>query len=259
MHGFLSPDHANLPLPVSAPPGAANGRSSPAPSAAATRQGNLPEQIYNVHPDGQLSSGFLASPTVTGPPVIPHSTGGSAPPQRYSVPYGPPSSDRESARSRSPVSFYAASPVPAGVTYPAPPISRSATYNAYTQSAGSNPSVTSDGRRRRGSLGATAGMTPVSRTKPIQTVGSATDSVGGSTRDSRASWRQSNVSLASDRSRPHNSRRDPGVYNDLPFLASRESIVDSVTGANTVANGGVRHVRVHESPRYGYASLRTNE
>ena len=218
-------------------------------------------QIYAVPSDGQAPLGFAPSPTSHGSshgPVIPQNTGG-APHQHHAAPYRA-SSDRESGRSRSPISFYAASPVPDGVAYPAPPISRSATYhgNPYPQSAGSNASITSEGRRRRDSMSATAGMTPVSRGKPVQ----STSSADGGGRDSRVSRRQSTASLGSQQSRPSYSRYDPNVYNDPAYLASNDSLVDSVTGANTAANGGggpVRPVRVQGSPAYMYSTLRTNE
>ncbi|KAG8219072.1 hypothetical protein J3R82DRAFT_4830 [Butyriboletus roseoflavus] len=261
-NGLLSPDHANHPLPISGPQ-AASGRGFPAPNSPVIPQANLAGQFYSIPP------GF-PQPSTDGPPqgpVIPNITGGGASPQRHASPYRPPSrSEGESGRSRSPVSFYAMSPVPAGVTYPAPPISRSATYNAnsYPQSAGSNPSVTSDGRRRRDSLSATAGMTPGSRAKPILSTGSSTDDGGGvGNRHSRVPRQQSNASLGSQRSRPSHSRQNPSLYNDHNYLGSSDSFVeDSVTGANTAANGGggpVRPVRVHGSPGYSYGTLRTNE
>lgn len=259
-NGLLSPDHANHPLPIPAPP-AASGRGYSVPNSPATSQANLAGQIYAVPSGRQVSPGFPQSYTADGPPqgpVIPNITGGGAPPQRQAPPYRPPSrSEGEPGRSRSPVSFYAMSPVPTGVTYPAPPISRSATYNA-----GSNPSATSDGRRRRDSLSATAGMTPASRTKPTPSTGSSTDDGGGaSNRNSRR--RQSNASLASQQSRPSYSQHNPNLYNDRAYLGSSDSFVaDSVTGANTAANGGggpIRPVRVHGSPAYSYATLRTNE
>lgn len=214
-------------------------------------QANLAGQIYT---DGQVPPGFVRSPSSSQGPVIPQNTGGGAPP-----PYRP-SSEGGTNRSRSPISFYAASPVPAGVTYPAPPVSRSASYNAnsYPQSVDSNPSVTSEGRRRRDSLSASAGMTPASKAMPVQSTGSA----DGGGRDSRDSRRRSTVSLASQQSRPSYSRYNSSLYNDPAYLASSESFVDSVTGANTTANGGggpVRPVRVHGSPAYMYATLGTNE
>lgn len=251
---MLSPDHANHPLPVPSHPGT-SGRSSPTvPKYAATPQADLAGQIYAVSSDGHVP-GFIPSPTANGSsqrPVIPQNTGSGAPYR--------PSSEKETSRSRSPISFYATSPVPAGVTYPAPPVSRSAGYhtNSHPQSVGSNPSLTSEGRRRHDSLSATAGVTPSSKGRPIQTTGSG-DSGG---HDSRVSRRQSNASLASQQSRPSYSRYDPNVYNDPAYLASNDSLVDSVTGANTAANGGggpVRPVRVKGSPAYMYTSLRTNE
>ncbi|KAF8139043.1 hypothetical protein EV363DRAFT_1523694 [Boletus edulis] len=242
-NGLLSPDHAHRPLPVPAPSGT-SGRSSP---------------VYAIPSNGQVPPGFVPSrsPTVNGPshgPVIPQNTGGGAPPQHHAGLYRSSSERSETGRS-TPIAFYAASPVPAGVTYPAPPISRSTTYHAhpYSQSAGSNLSVTSEGRRRRDSLGATAGMTPASRTRPIQTTGSA-DSGG---HDSRMSRRQSNASLGSQRSRPPYSRYDPTEYHDIAYLVRNDS-VDSVTSANTAANGG-GPVRIHGSPAYMYSTLRTNE
>lgn len=263
---MLSPDHAHHPLPISAPP-ASSVRGPPVPNPTVTPQANLAGQFYTVLSDGQLPPGFLPSPIADGSsqgPVIPNNIGGDAPPERHASPYRP-SSERETGRSRSPVSFYAMSPVPAGVTYPAPPISRSAGYNANThpQSVGSNPSIASDGRRRRDSLSATAGMTPASRAKPILSTGSSTDDGGGaSNRNSRVPRRQSNASLASQQSRPSYSRYNPSMYNDPAYLASSDSLMDSVADATTVANGGggpVRPVRVRGSPAYSYATLRTNE
>ncbi|KAH0840334.1 hypothetical protein J3R83DRAFT_1350 [Lanmaoa asiatica] len=265
--GLLSPDHAHHPLPIPARP-ASSSRGSPIPNSPMTSQANLAGQIYTVLPDRQLSPGFLPSPTADGSPqgpVIPNNTGSGAPPQRHAAPYGHPSSEREAGRSRSPISFYAMSPVPDGVTYPAPPISRSAAYNAnsYPQSVGSNPSATSDGRRRRDSLSATAGMTPASRAKPIQSTSSATDDSGGdSNRNSRVPRRQSNASLTSQQSRPPYSRSNPSLYNESAYLGSSDSLMDPITDANTAVNGGggpVRPVRVHGSPAYSYVTPRTNE
>jgi hypothetical protein len=94
--------------------------------------------------------------------------------------------------------------------------------------------------------------------KPVPSTGSA----DGGGRDSRDSRRQSNVSLGSQQSGPSYSQYNPGLYNDPAYLASSDSLVDSVTGANTTANGGggpVRPVRVHGSPAYVYDTLRTNE
>lgn len=226
-------------------------------------QGNLSGRIYTVLSDGQLPPSFISSSTADGHfqgPVIPNNTGGVVPPQRHAPSYGPPSSERETGRSRSPISFYAMSPVPGGVTYPAPPISRSAAFNANSDrdSVGSNPSVTSDGRHRRDSLSATAGMTPGSRARPIGTTGSSDDG-GGSRRDSRVPRRQSTASLASQQSRPSYSRYNPNLYNDPAYLASSDSLVDSATDANTGGGGPVRPVRMRGSPAYSYATLRTHE
>ncbi|KAG6373888.1 hypothetical protein JVT61DRAFT_6041 [Boletus reticuloceps] len=259
-NGLLSPDHAHRPLPVPAPSGT-SGRSSPVipnvPSYAVPPQANMAGQLYAIPSNGQVPPGFVPSPTVNGSshgPVIPQNTGGGAPPQHHAGLYRSSSERSETGRG-TPISFYAASTVPAGVTYPAPPISRSTTYHAhpYSQSAGSNLSATSEGRRRRDSLGATAGMTPASRTRPIQTTGSA-DSGG---HDPRMSRRQSNASLGSQNSRPPYSRYDPTEYHDIAYLVSNDS-VDSVTSANTAANGGGT-VRIHGSPAYMYSTLRTNE
>ena len=106
-------------------------------------------------------------------------------------------------------------------------------------------------------MSATAGMTP--RAKPIPTTGSDGTGGGGG---GRARRRQSSGSLASQPSRPSYSRYDPDVYNDPAYLASNDSLVDSVTDANTLANGGggpVRTVRVQGSPAYSFATLRTND
>ena len=215
-----------------------------------TPQADLAGHIYTVPSDGEVPPGFIRSPTASGSGALP---------QHHAPPYARPPSEREAGRSRSPISFYAASPVPTGVTYPAPPVSRSAVYNAnsYPQGVGSNPSVTSitsEGRRRRDSLSATAGMTPASKAKPVQSTGSA----DGGGRDSRHSRRQSTASLASQQSRPPYSR----FYDPPTYLASADIFVDPVTGANTATNGGggpVRPVRVDGSPAYMYTTLRTNE
>lgn len=224
-----------------------NGRRSPVPGSPGARRADLGDEIYTVLPDGELPPGFLPSPTTNAPqiPVIPQTTGGTS--QRYAVPPGavpraPSSTDRETTRSRSPISFYAPAPVPNNVTYPAPPISRSATFNA-----GSNPSE--GGRRRGDSLSATAGMTPAARSKPIPTTGS-----DGGTREAQAR-RQSSGSLGSHSRRQSYGRYNPEVYNDPAYLASNDSLVDSVTDANTAANG---RARAH-SPAYSFATLRTNE
>ncbi|KAG9317895.1 hypothetical protein JVU11DRAFT_2124 [Chiua virens] len=236
VHGLLSPDHAHHALPIPAPPTSV-GRSTPTPNSPVTRQANLAGHFYAVPPNSQHHPGFSSSTNINSSsqvPVIPQSTGGA--------PYGAPSSERGSDRSRTPISIYATSPVPAGVMYPAPPISRSAGYNAnpYPQGVPSNPSSTG---------------------KPVQTAGSADSGGGASVRDSGVSRRQSSASLASQQSRPSYSRYNPNMYNDPAYLASNDSLVDSVTGANTAANGGgpVRPVRIHGSPGYSYATLRANE
>ncbi|KAF9226946.1 hypothetical protein BS17DRAFT_516261 [Gyrodon lividus] len=245
--GLLSPDHANRPLPVPAPAGP-GGRG----------------QVYTVTPDRQLSPGFISSPSANGSsqgPVIPQNTGSGAAPQRHAPPYGLPL-EREPGRSKSPMPIYATSPVPSGVTYPAPPISRPAVYNnanPHPQDAG--PPPTMDERRRRNSLSATAGMTPAARAKPLQPPDGRADGSTGGTRESRVPRRQSTASLGSQQSRPSYSRYNPSVYNDPAYLASNESFMDSVTDVNTAANAGgpVRPVRIPGSPTYSYNTLRTNE
>ncbi|KIJ69696.1 hypothetical protein HYDPIDRAFT_164005 [Hydnomerulius pinastri MD-312] len=254
--GLLSPDHANRPLPIPAPPGP-SGRSAPSlvptvPNSPVSPHTNLAGQIYSVLPDGQLPPGFLPSPVASQGPVIPQNTGGSAPRQRHASPYGPPQTERETSRSKNPMSIYAASPVPSGFSYPAPPISRSASYSANPNNQPGGTPSTHDERSRRDSLGGTAGMTPAQRAKPLQQPGGS--SAGGA-RDSRVPRRQSNASMGSQQSRSY-SRYDPNAYNDPAYFGSNDSLVDSVTGANTAANAGGGPGRIPGSPTYSYNTLR---
>ncbi|KIK95937.1 hypothetical protein PAXRUDRAFT_32708 [Paxillus rubicundulus Ve08.2h10] len=255
---LLSPDHANRPLPVPAP----NGRGAPlvptVPNSPVIPRMSLAGQFYSVPPDGQFPPSFLPSRSATGSaqaPMMPQTTGSGVAPQRYASPYGQPP-ERESGRPKSPNIVYAASPVPSGVTYPAPPISRSATYNANpsSQDAG-GPSSAVDDRRRRNSLSSTAGMTPAARAKPLQPSAGSSDGGANGVRDSHVPRQQSNASLGSQPSRSSYSRYNPSVYNDPAYLASNDSLMDSVTDVNTAANAGggpVRPARRTASPTYSY-------
>ncbi|KAF8839292.1 hypothetical protein BDN67DRAFT_1070139 [Paxillus ammoniavirescens] len=256
--GLLSPDHANHPLPVPAP----SSRGAPlvptVPNSPVVPRMSLAGQFYSVPPDGQFPPNFLPSRSATSSsqgPVIPQTTGSGIAPQRYAPPYGAPP-EREPGRPKSPNPVYAASPVPSGVTYPAPPISRSAAYNANpnSQDAG-GPSSTVDERRRRNSVSSNAGMTPAARAKPLQSSAGSSEGGTNGVRDSRVPRQQSNASLGSQQSRPSYSRYNPSVYNDPAYLASNDSLMDSVTDVNTAANAGggpTRPGRRAASPTYSY-------
>ncbi|KAI6146368.1 hypothetical protein BKA82DRAFT_20061 [Pisolithus tinctorius] len=151
--GFLSPDHANIPLPIPPPAGCQGHQRRPSsPASLAPIVPNSPAiptsdpgQMFNGLPDGQLPT--HCTPTRSSDnnaddgPVIPQNL--RAAPQRCSQTpsassqpgererqresmrnqYAPPERERE--RDRRPRTFsYPTSPTPAGLAYPAPPISR---------------------------------------------------------------------------------------------------------------------------------------
>ncbi|KAG1736427.1 uncharacterized protein EDB91DRAFT_1142418 [Suillus paluster] len=170
----------------------------------------------------QLPTGFSGNTGAPPPggPVIPNMDGREAPSRRNS-PYAP--AQPEGRRSKTPQS-YVASPVPSGISYPAPPISREPTPNASTEREDR-----SSAHERRPSTSQTAGMTPAARARSLQSGGGG----GGSSRSSNK--QRSNASVSSHQSFTH---YDPGVYNDPAYLSSNESLLDPRTGANTTANAG---------------------
>ncbi|KAI6043725.1 hypothetical protein EDC04DRAFT_2649824 [Pisolithus marmoratus] len=181
--GFLSPDHANTPLPIP-PPAVGHQGYQQRPSSPASLAPTLPNspvvpnlgpgQMFNGLPDGQAPTRYTptrssASNTGDGP-VIPQNLRPA--PQRYSVYgtassqpgerdrerqresarnlYAPPEHERERERDRHSRNYsYPTSPTPAGLAYPPPPISRESARPA------SPSQSTLDGRRR-----SAAGMTP---------------------------------------------------------------------------------------------------
>ncbi|KAG6333280.1 hypothetical protein ID866_5807 [Astraeus odoratus] len=190
--GLLSPDHANMPLPIPPPTGPTYRSSSPVPLVPTVPNspvnpnlafaGYGQGQNFNVLPDGQFAPGFAPSSGSIGSgaggvgqgPVIPQNLRPGLP--RYSL-YGPPQSqpisdprERERDRARGQhvmperererssrtrdVPAYPTSPTPTGLTYPPPPISRA-------PSRPESPSQsTLDERRRSG-----AGIPPTSRSQ----------------------------------------------------------------------------------------------
>lgn len=208
--GLLSPDHANHPLPVPVPVSQRAPLVPTVPNTPVSAPVSLVGSMYDI---GQLPSG--APPP--GGPVIPYMNEREAPSQRSSL-YA--AAQPEGRRSQTPQS-YVASPVPTGVSYPAPPISRQPTPNGSSQRGGSSST-----HERRPSLSQMAGITPGAHPRSLQPSGGET---------SRSSHRQrSNTSSSSHQSFTH---YDPGVYNDPAYFASSESLV-SRTDANTTANGG---------------------
>ncbi|KAG2088393.1 uncharacterized protein F5147DRAFT_781029 [Suillus discolor] len=110
--GLLSPDHANHPLPVSVLVSQRAPLVPTFPNTPVSAPVSLVGSMYDI---GQLPTG--APPP--GGPVIPYMNEREAPSQRSSL-YA--AAQAEGRRSQTPQS-YVASPVPTGVSYPAPPIS----------------------------------------------------------------------------------------------------------------------------------------
>ncbi|KAI6042271.1 hypothetical protein EDC04DRAFT_2661963 [Pisolithus marmoratus] len=285
--GFLSPDHANTPLPIPPPVGYQGYQQRPSsPASLAPTLPNSPVvpnlgpgQMFNGLPDGQVPSRYAptrssASNAGDGP-VIPQNLRPT--PQRYSV-YGTASSqarrtrqrktkgEREEPRERDRHSrnySYPTSPTPAGLAYPPPPISRESARPA------SPSQSTLDGRRR-----SAAGMTPGHAPTPgpgstgrysvppdaaapggpgkrYSVPGQATSSASSTTTRYAVPGQ---TSSQGSQSRGGYRRYDPHVYNDPAYLSSRESL-DTVTDANTAVNAG-RGGRIPGSPTRGYDRLR---
>lgn len=231
----------------------------PAPSSQHTSHvptvPNTPVSAYapltgSVYDTGQMISGFYpagngnVSAPPPGGPVIPNMSGRDTPSQRRSSSiYAPAQPNGRRSKSPQP---YAAAPVPSGISYPAPPISREPTPNAAAdRDRDRERGDRSSTRDRRQSLSQMAGMTPATRTLSIHS---------GGAESSRASQKhRSNASLGSHQSYTHYNQ---GVYNDPAYLSSNESLLDPRTGANTAANaGGSRRTsQMHTtspSPSYG--------
>ncbi|KAG0700950.1 hypothetical protein DFH29DRAFT_929476 [Suillus ampliporus] len=218
--GLLSPDHANHPLPVPVPSSQRTPLVPTVPNTPVSAPVSLVGSIYDAR---QLPTGFTGNTGAPPPggPVIPNMNGREAP-SRHSSPYAPV--QPEGRRSKTPQS-YVASPVPSGISYPAPPISREPTPNASAE-RGSRSST----HERRQSLSQTAGMTPAARAQSLQSGGGG--GPGGSSRSSHKQ-RSNASSIGSHQSFTH---YEPGVYNDPAYLSSSESLLDPRTGANTAAN-----------------------
>ncbi|KIK34123.1 hypothetical protein CY34DRAFT_813118 [Suillus luteus UH-Slu-Lm8-n1] len=216
--GLLSPDHAHHPLPVPVPVSQRTPLIPTVPNTPVSASVSLVGSMYDI---GQLSTGFAGNTggPPPGGPVIPNMNGREAPSQRSSL-YAPV--HPEGRRSQTPQS-YVASPVPSGISYPAPPISREPTPNGSAH-RGDRSST----HERRQSSSQMAGMTPGARPRSLQPGGGATP------RSSRK--QRSNASSSSHQSFSH---YNPGMYNDPAYLSSSESVVlDPQTGANTAANAG---------------------
>ncbi|KAH7910321.1 hypothetical protein BJ138DRAFT_1126969 [Hygrophoropsis aurantiaca] len=212
--GMLSPDHANRPLPIPAPD--PSRRAVPlvptVPNSPVAAPINL-NGIFNTLPDGQLPPGFHPSPQVAHAQLSSHSGNYSS---RQNTPYVP--SQPDTGRSKGSRNIYTAAPVPTGVSYPAPPISRG------TGGGGGpgSPRSTIDNRRRSNSLN--AGATPSARTRPLESSNDVPLRVPNA------------QTKPSPSSRNSYSRYNPNVYNDPAYLSSSESLIDPLTGANTFAN-----------------------
>ncbi|KAH7921079.1 hypothetical protein BV22DRAFT_1072891 [Leucogyrophana mollusca] len=243
--GMLSPDHANRPLPIPAPDPSryAVPLVPTVPNTPVAAPVSLNGPIYDVLPDGQLPPGFLPSPQAPAAQINTNNTqSGAYPRQNPSyVPFQP-----DNGRPKSGRPIYAAAPVPSGVSYPAPPIVRAATPSG--GGAPSSPRSTLDDHRRSNSMN--AGATPSARSRTLESAGDP---------PLRIPNQQSNRSRGS---RNSYSRYDPSVYNDPAYLSSSESLLDPLTGANTIANaaaGSVRTAQIPVSPSYTYRTLSTNQ
>ncbi|KAI6166453.1 hypothetical protein EDD17DRAFT_1548545 [Pisolithus thermaeus] len=189
MSGFLSPDHANIPLPIPPPAGYQGHQQRPSsPASLAPTVPNSPVipnlgpgQMFDGLSDGQLPTRYTptrsSANNVGDGPVIPQNVRPA--PQRYSLyapaspqpgdqgrerqpesvrnPYTPPELERDRGRDqRSRTYSYPTSPTPAGMAYPAPPVSRGPARPA-------SPSQSTLDERRRSAAGMTPGHTPTPR------------------------------------------------------------------------------------------------
>ncbi|KAI6146313.1 hypothetical protein BKA82DRAFT_543550 [Pisolithus tinctorius] len=292
MSGFLSPDHANIPLPIPPPAGYQEHQRRPSsPASLAPTVPNSPVvpildpgQAFNGLPGGQLPTRYAPTRSSVNNagdgPVIPQNL--RAAPQRYSQTpsassqpgererqrestrnqYAPPERERERDRRQRTFS-YPTSPTPAGLAYPAPPISR--------ESAGpGSPSQSTLDERRRSAAGMTPRHTPTPGPgstgrysvppeaaapggpgKRYSIPGEATSNASSTTTTRYAVPGQ--TSSQGSQSRGGYGRYDPHLYND-PANFSRDSL-DTVTGTNTATNAG-RGGRIPGSPTRAYDRLR---
>lgn len=296
MSGFLSPDHANIPLPI--PPPAGYQGYQQRPSSPASLIPTVPNSpvIPNPGPGQMFNRLSVGEPPTRYTPTRPNANNaGDGPvipqnlrpaPQRYSLyapaspqpvdrgrerqpesarnPYGPPELERERGRDQHSRTYsYPTSPTPAGLAYPAPPISRGS-------ARPTSPSQSTLDERRRSAAGMTPGHTPTpgpGSTGRYSVPPEAAASGGPGKRYSVPGEATSNASSTTTRyavpgqtssqgSQPRggHQRYDPRMYNDPAYLSSRESL-DTMTDANTAANAG-RGGRIPGSPTRRHERLR---
>jgi len=266
------------------------GYAPPSISAGSAPSGGAQDPVVpsNLHPGSQRYSSFYAPQQSQPHPVAEREWERDMDRNRDRRSQHGERQKERSSRGRKTSLTYPTSPTPAGLMYPAPPISRDPTLRP------SSPSQSTLDERRRSAAGMTPAMraqTPVDLASSTQrysippeavgTAGSASTrynipaevpGVAGSNprygvpgRTSTASSHGSNprYSVPGRTSSQGSQSRGGGGYvrydpqdNDPAWLSSRESL-DAVTDANTAANAGPGRGRMHPgSPAHDYDRLR---